>query len=392
MPGPLEGFKVIECANFVTGPLAAMQLADQGADVVKIETTAGGDSMRGLGSARNGMGSFFASSNRSKRSLGLDLSSAKGRELLIQMVAEADVFIQNFRPGVAERLGIGPDTLRAANPRLVYVSISGFGSKGPWADLPAYDPIIQAIVGAAEVQSKDGSPEFIRTALIDKITAHNAAQAATAALLARSRTGEGQHVEVSMLDSALSFMWPDAMMNEMLLESDVDRLPPLSGIYEFHPTRDGHVTIAAVTPGQFEGLVRALDLDELMLDPRFKDIQERVRNMDAFRAEVSKITACMTDAEVMRRLHAEGVPCAAHVPVDQVHAHPQVAAAGCLVESEHPLLGRIREPRPVALFGKTPATICRPAPRHGEHSAELMEALGLSADEIGELYVEGVIA
>jgi crotonobetainyl-CoA:carnitine CoA-transferase CaiB-like acyl-CoA transferase len=394
MPGPLEGFKVIECANFVTGPLAAMQLADQGADVVKVEPTVGGDSMRGLGSGRNGMGSFFASSNRSKRSLGLDLTTARGRELLIDLVRDADVFIQNYRPGVAERLGIGPDLLRSANPRLIYVSISGFGNKGPWSDLPAYDPIIQAIVGAAEVQSLDGgeTPTFIRTALIDKITAQNAAQAVTAALLARTRSGEGQYVEISMLESALAFMWPDAMMNQMLLDDDVDRLPPLANIYQFYSTRDGHVTIAAVTPKQFSGMLRGLDLEELLDDPRFKNPQERFRNIELLRAEVAKVAGGMTSEELMHCLHAEDVPCAAHVPLDEIHTHEQVEALDCLVESSHPLLGQIREPRPVARFAGTPSEIQRPAPQHGEHSAELMEALGLSADQVGDLYAEGVIS
>jgi crotonobetainyl-CoA:carnitine CoA-transferase CaiB-like acyl-CoA transferase len=340
------------------------------------------------------MGSFFASSNRSKRSLGLDLTTERGRELVINLIRDADVFIQNYRPGVAERLGIGPDLLRSANPRLIYVSISGFGNKGPWSDLPAYDPIIQAIVGAAEVQSLDGgeTPAFIRTALIDKITAQNVAQAVTAALLARVRSGEGQYVEISMLESALAFMWPDAMMNQMLLDDDVDRLPPLANIYQFYSTRDGHVTIAAVTPKQFSGMLRGLDLEELLDDPRFKNPQERFRNIELLRAEVAKVAGGITSEELMDCLHAEDVPCAAHVPLDEIHTHKQVEALDCLVESAHPLLGRIREPRPVARFAGTPSEIQRPAPQHGEHSAELMEALGLSADQVGDLYAEGVIS
>ena len=199
MPGPLEGFRVIECANFVTGPLAAMQLADQGADVVKVEPTLGGDSMRGLGSGRNGMGSFFASSNRSKRSLGLDLTTERGRELLIDLVRDADVFIQNYRPGVAERLGIGPDLLRAANPRLIYVSISGFGETGPYAHKRVYDPVIQALSGLTSIQADaTGRPKMVRVIVPDKLTAVTAAQAITAALFARERTGKGQHMKLAM--------------------------------------------------------------------------------------------------------------------------------------------------------------------------------------------------
>ncbi|MBW2295742.1 MAG: CoA transferase, partial [Deltaproteobacteria bacterium] len=260
MAGPLAGIKVVDCSAYITGPLATMILGDQGADVVKIEPLAIGDIMRHLGTQRGGISALFAGCNRSKRSLPLNLRESAGREVLFKLVAEADVFVQNFRPGVAERMGIDEATLRELRPDLIYVSISAFGPAGPWSSKPAFDHVVQGASGFAQIQAdkETGEPRFVLHTVVDKLTALTASQAITAALFHRERSGEGQHVELSMLGSALQFLWPDGMSRDTLLGDGVDLRPPISDAYRFVELKDGYVAIAAITPDQIKGVMRAV--------------------------------------------------------------------------------------------------------------------------------------
>ena len=198
MPGPLEGYRIIDLTAFITGPLACMILADQGADVIKIEPPGIGDLMRYMGTGRGGTSALFASCNRSKRSVVLNLRESRGRELLERLTADADVFVQNFRPGVVERLGIHEERMRELQPDLIYVSINAFGEVGPYAERPAFDHIVQGLSGVASVQTnpETGEPAFVRQAVCDKVTAYTTAQSITAALLARERGAGGQHLRV----------------------------------------------------------------------------------------------------------------------------------------------------------------------------------------------------
>src|SRR6266446_452981 len=213
MPGPLHGYRVVDLTSNVSGPLATMILGDQGADVIKVETPNGGDQTRAGSGGRAGFSTSFLNNNRNKRSIVLNLKTQGGVQALMRLVAGADVFVQNFRPGVAERLGVGEEAVRAVAPNIVYVSISGFGEKGPYAEKPAYDPVIQGFSGLATVQagSDEVRPRLLRTILPDKLTAITASQAITAALLARERSGEGQHVRLSMLEAVLAFLWSSDM-------------------------------------------------------------------------------------------------------------------------------------------------------------------------------------
>ena len=215
MPGPLDGLRIIDATSIVSGPFATSILGDQGADIIKVEQPGIGDLVRYLGLMRNNVSSVFAVLNRSKRSIEVNVASDEGREVIYDLVRKADGFIQNYRPGVAERMGIGYEQLRAINPDLVYVSISGFGDSGPYVDKRVYDPIVQAITGYTDVQGdpKTGRPEIIRTIICDKLTSLTAAQAMTAGLLAKERGQGGQHVKLSMLDASLQFLWSDAMAN-----------------------------------------------------------------------------------------------------------------------------------------------------------------------------------
>src|SRR5712691_12831638 len=258
MPGPLHGYRVVDLTSNVAGPLGTMVLGDQGADIIKVEVPDGGDHTRAGGNRRAGFTASFLNNNRSKRSIVLDLKTAAGLQALMRLVAGADVFVQNFRPGVAERLGVGEDAVRAASPKIVYVSISGFGEKGPYAEKPAYDPVIQGFSGLATIQagSDEARPRLLRTILPDKLTAITASQAITSALLARERTGEGQHVRLSMLEAVLTFMWASDMGSQTFVGEEPVRQEAASAIDLIYQTADRWITAAVVTDRQWQGLTR----------------------------------------------------------------------------------------------------------------------------------------
>jgi crotonobetainyl-CoA:carnitine CoA-transferase CaiB-like acyl-CoA transferase len=392
MAGPLAGVKIVDCSAYITGPFATMMLADQGADVVKVEPLGVGDVMRYLGTARGGISALFAGCNRSKRSLTLNLREARGVEILHQLVAEADVFVQNYRPGVADRLGIGEAALREVKPDLIYASLSAFGAEGPWAGKPAFDHVVQALSGMAMVQAdpETGEPGFVRNAVVDKLTALTAAQAITAALLHRERTGEGQHLELSMLSSALHFLWPDGMARETLLGDDVTLLPPIADSYRMTTLKDGHMAVAVVTLDQIHGLMRAVGRPEFIEDERFSTPNALLANLEEFQAEVAETAAGRTMKESLADFEREDVPCAPVLTPAEVPEHPQVQASGTLEEVDHPVMGRMRRPRPPVRFSHSPAEIARHAPALGEHADEVLAALGFDAAQREDLRAMGI--
>ena len=396
MPGPLHGYRVIECTTTITGPFASMILGDQGADVIKVEAPGIGDVVRLLGTARGGMSALFALLNRSKRSVVLNLREERGRDLLRRLVAGADVFIQNFRPGVVERLGIDEPSLREVRGDLIYVSISAFGPEGPYAHKPAYDHILQGITGVAAVQRdrKTGRPQHVRHTLCDKVTALTAAQGVTAALLARERGQGGQHLRMNMLDASIAFLWPDGGANATILEEDAVLTPTLASSYRVDDAADGHYCVAALTDAQAHGFFRVLGHPELCSDPRFETLPARMQHI----AELIELLGAGTPeprprAEVIAALEAEDVPCGpVYRSVGEVPGDPQVRANGSFVDTVHPQLGRMREPRPPLRFDRTPAAIQGPAPALGAHTDEVLRELGLDAAEIEELRGEGVVS
>jgi len=393
MAEPLAGYRILDCAAYVTGPLASMILGDQGADVIKIEPVGLGDPMRHLGTSRGGIGALFAGCNRSKRSISLNLREPRGRELLESLVEGADVFVQNFRPGVVDRLGIGEPALRRRRPDLVYVSISAFGHVGPWSGKPAFDHVVQAAAGIASVQAdrESGEPRFVRNAVVDKVTAYTAAQAITAALLQRERTGEGSHVRLTMLESAISFMWPDAMDRETLLGEGVDLRPALAEAYRMIRVKDGHIAVAVLTQDQLYGLFRAVDRPEFIEDPRFSTINALLKNLDALMEETAAAALERTVEDTIAALELEDVPCAPVLATHEIAGHPQLRANRSLEEVHHPSMGRMRRPRPAARFSDEPPSATRHAPRLGEHTDEILTGLGLGAGEIAEVRAKGIV-
>jgi crotonobetainyl-CoA:carnitine CoA-transferase CaiB-like acyl-CoA transferase len=394
MPGPLEGVRIVELAAMLAGPWATMILGDQGAEVIKVEPPGRGDHTRSLGNRAGGMSAQFLNLNRAKRSIAIDLKCARGRELFLRLAAGADVVVQNFRPGVVERLRIGEDEVRAVAPEVIYVSISGFGERGPYAAKPAYDPVVQALSGLATVQagSDEARPQLVRTVLPDKITALCASQAIVAALFARERSGRGQHVRISMLDAVLSFLWASDMGSQTFLDRPPAPQAAASFIDLIYETGDGHMTVAVMSDKEWAGLARALARPEWLDDPRFETPELRHRNVDERLAMTQEVLRTRTTAEWLARLEAEDVPCAPVLTRTEVIAHAQVAASEAVIETEHAVAGRLRQARPPARFDRTPATPGRAAPRLGEHSCEILAELGLAPAEIAELREAGVIA
>lgn len=379
MSGPLSGIKVIDLTTVISGPLATMILGDQGADVIKIEQGNGGDFSRKVATRRNGYSASFLNNNRNKRSVVLDLKSEQGLEAVHKMVAEADVFVQNFRPGVAERLGLGYEALQAINPRLVYMSIAGFGHEGPLAQRPVYDPLIQAISALTTVQagSDEDRPRLVRTILPDKLTGIQASQAITAALFSRERTGVGQHIRISMLDVIVSFLWSSDMNGHTFIGDEMSREEAQSYIDLIYQVRDGFVSVAVMQDKQWQGFCVAVDQKELLGDPRFETAELREINRDArLQAIQDAITGFGVD-DLVARLDAENVPCAPVLTRTQMRRHPQIAANGIVVETHHPQAGPLRQTRHAAVFTGTPASIRRPAPALGEHTEEVLAEFGI---------------
>jgi crotonobetainyl-CoA:carnitine CoA-transferase CaiB-like acyl-CoA transferase len=324
------------------------------------------------------MSSVWATCNRSKRSIVVDLSKPEEQARTLELIATADVLIQNYRPGVADRLGIGEQAAIARNPKLIYVSISGFGFEGPRRDDPAYDNVIQAVTGVAASQTdpRTGDPSLLRNLISDKITAYTVAQAVSSALFHRERTGEGQALRVSMIDATLAFLWPDAMMGETLLDEHIPG-PVLGHGYNLMSATDGHFTMTAFTDGQFRALMQAIGHPELADDPRLATLPQRMTSPDIYLDALQQWRDSHTSEEIEEILRAHGVPVGRATAVKNVHIHPQIIANESLMEHDHPYLGRVREPRPAMRFDKTPAMMSRPAPTLGQHTDEVFGELAL---------------
>jgi crotonobetainyl-CoA:carnitine CoA-transferase CaiB-like acyl-CoA transferase len=380
--GPLHGIKVLDLSVMISGPLAAMMLGDQGADVIKVESPGIGDFMRYLGSAKGGMTGIFVNNNRGKRSLVVDLKSEQGVAVLKKLAETADVVIQNFRPGAVERLGIGYEDLKAVNPQLIYVSISGYGPDGPDSGHRVYDNVIQAASGLASVQTdpRNGEPSLFRTLLCDKVTSLTAAQAISSALYARAAgNAEGQHIVLAMLDAAVSFMWPDSGMDAVLLDEDANRTPTIGQNYGITRLKDGFAAIAVVSDSEFRGLCHAYGRPELADDERFDTMAGRTLNASELVPLMTELSAQQLAEDFVKRAQSFDVPAASVVTLADLPQQPQIMNNEVFLEREHPVAGRIREPRPAARFSSTPAQAGGMAPTPGQHSDEVVAEVGLDA-------------
>lgn len=392
-PLPLSGYRVIDLTVAAAGPFATTILAEQGADVIKVERPGGGDFMRSLGTMHNGVTGVFAGFNRGKRAIALDLKHPEGLALLHDLVKTADVVVHNLRPGVDARIGVDVDTLRALNPQLVYVSITGFGLVGPYAPRPAYDSVMQASSGLAAHQADaSGHPQLIRNAVCDKTTALTAAQLITAALLARERGQGAAHVHVSMLHAAIAFLWPDGMQDVTFLDAAPRTKTARATSPPIRRTADGYISITTLLDREFVSLCEILDLPALLRDPRFADPGERSRNADALHPIVNEALVRWPTDALAARLEEEGVPHAVVNFVDRIHVDPQVVALELLHEYDHDEAGRMRVPRPPGEFDGQPFAIGAMAPRLGQHTDEVLRGLGVDDASLTDLRRRGVVA
>ncbi|MEE2721108.1 MAG: CoA transferase [Pseudomonadota bacterium] len=387
MTGPLKEFRIVDTTSMVSGPSAAMLLADQGADVIKVENPEGGDHTRASANTQNGFSANFLNNNRNKRSVTLNLKDDRAKRAFLKICETSDVFIQNFRPGVADRIGIGEADIRAVREDIIYVSICGFGESGPYAAKPVYDPLIQALSGLATVQggSDEERPRLVRTILPDKLTGIVAAQAITAALLARTKTGRGQHVRLSMLDTIIAFLWGSDMGSQTFVDSPFPQQKSASFIDLIYETADGYISVAVQSDREWQALTRAVDQPDWLEDERFKTPALRQENIDDRLNMTQEMLRTAPSAEWLARLEAEDVPCAPVLTRSEAIRHPQVAANAIVLETDHHLAGRVRQARPAAQFSETPLDTFTGGPGLGEHTREVLAEAGCSEETIAAL-------
>ena len=390
--GPLEGLKVLDLTSMVSGPMGAMMLADQGAEVIKVEPI-NGEQLRHMAAPHNGVNPAFFSCNRGKRSLAVDLKSEEGKEILLKLVQEADVFMQNFRPGAIDRMGFGESDLRKLNKRLIYVSISGFGTEGPYSNSRVYDPVIQALSGATDIQAdrETGRPQMFRVIVADKVTAITTAQAVSSALYKREKSGVGQHIQLSMLESMLAFFWPEGMAGLVYGENEFD-VRKLQGSQDLiYKAKDGYITAGAVSDAEWDGMCRALKREDLLEDERFSTSAARVSNAGERKQLTGEEISKWNSMEILARFQEEGVPCAPLLNRMELMEHEQVLANESIWIEDYEGFGEVRQARPAARFEETPNEITRPAPKLGEHGQEILTELGYSSSAQGKLIKEGKV-
>ncbi len=392
MPGALDGIRVLDFSTMVSGPVATAMLADQGADVIKIESPAG-DEMRKIGNTRNGLTAGFFSCNRGKKSVVLDLKNDLAKKALEKLIGTADVLVQNFRPGAMERMGFGEHAVRKIKPDIIYVSISGFGETGPYAHKRVYDPVIQALCGATDIQADrdTGRPKMFRIIIADKVTSITAAQAITSALFSRERTGRGQHIKLSMLDTMVAFFWPEAMSGITFVGDEIDVTKYQGTMDLIYETRTGFITAGAISDSEWLGMCTVLNRPDWVDDERFATTTARFRNAEE-RKQLTAVEIMKWERdELLERLDAEGVPSAPLLTRLELLDDLQIHENHTIEIYEFEGHGKIRQARPAAIFEGTPSEVKSPAPRLGEHSVEVLESAGLSTAEVKELVAVGAV-
>jgi len=392
---PLEGTRVLDLSQGAAGPTAAMLLGEMGADVVKVEPP-GGEWGRGLGPPFIGdVAAAYVGMNRNKRSIAVDLKRPGADHLVLELARGSDVVLESFRPGVADRLGIGHEAIDAINPRVVYVAISAFGQEGPWRDRPGVDGVVQAMSGLMSVTgTEDGPPVKVGVPAADMTGGFFAVQAVLAALLARERTGRGQRADVSLLDSLLAFQ---LVPLTMYLADDAEPPKPMGSAApyaapnETFPTGDGHVMVAAYTAQRWPRLCEVVGRPELATDPRFDTNDKRVRDRGALRAELEPLFRQRSTAEWVQLLDDADILCGPLMTYPELVAEPHVAERGALITTAYDEHDHARTVAGPIRLSATPTGNRRPAPGFGEHTRELLAELGLSDDEVDALFRGGVV-
>jgi crotonobetainyl-CoA:carnitine CoA-transferase CaiB-like acyl-CoA transferase len=393
MTAPLDGIRVLEVGNYMAGPFCGMQLADLGADVVKIEDPRGGDLSRRLEPMVNGESGNFVRLNRSKRSVALDLKTDAGKDVFRRLAARADVIVENLRPGTMRDLGLAPQDLLDANPRLVYAAVTGWGLDGPYADRPALDIIVQAMSGLMSITGEEGgAPVKVGVSISDLTAGLYATIGIMGALAVREREGRGQMVDVSMFESSVSLAVWEA--GSYFTTGEVPRAAgsahKLVGPYQALRAADGHFVIGATTPPNWTAFCHALGLERFEKDPRFADATARRAHADQLIPLIEEVTATRPAAHWLALLRAAGVPCGEIQDYAAVFNDPHLLARDFFVDLEHPRLGTVRALGTPLRFGSSRARIERGGPLLGEHTREVLAEAGCLPDEIARLVSSGV--
>jgi crotonobetainyl-CoA:carnitine CoA-transferase CaiB-like acyl-CoA transferase len=394
MAGPLDGIRVIELTSVVLGPWACQMLGDLGADVIKIEPPAG-DTNRNLGPHRQDeqMCSLYLTCNRNKKSLVLDLKSEQGKEAVLKLTETADVLIHNFRPQAIERLGLGYDAIKTRNENIVYCGTYGFSKSGPYGNKGALDDSIQAASGIAMLQSMvEGEPRYLPTIVADKTTALMVVQAVVAALFHRERSGEGQDIEVPMFETMVSFVMTEHLwgltFEPPIGEAGYTRL--MSKQRRPYPTKDGYLAVLPYWDNHWETFCTIADRPEMIADPRFVNMRERLKNIDASYAATAEVIATKTTQEWIDLLGDTNVPMMVVNTLNGLIDDPHLKESGFWQLFEHPTEGTIRMSKSPINFGKTPAEIRSLAPKLGENSVEVLLSAGYSQAEVDQMIASGI--
>ena len=398
---PLAGIKVVEITSIYSGPMAGMMLGELGAHVVKVESPGSPDPLRasGLGPGPDGVNSIFYSLNRGKQFCSIDAKTDKGRELLFDLAASADVFIHNMRPGKAEGLGLSYEALSAANPGIICGAISGHGPDGPEAHLPAYDYVVQAKLGMVDHQrDREGRGDLVRQVVVDKTSANALVQGVLAALYMREKTGRGQRVEIPMVAAGLAFLWPDGLAAahaELNPAIPLEQMPPWlesapGSFLVVLETTGGEIATGILLP-PWDGLCLALERTDWITDERFSEALGRVLNLPELIAEVSSEVAKYTTEEVLARFEEHDFAAGKVVTRREVHEDPTVKHLGLISEQAAPGLGQVRQPAPMWMFSDADTEITTSLNSTGGDSREVLAELGVSGDEFDQLEEDGIV-
>ena len=392
MAGPLQGLRVVDCSAIIAGPIATAFLATYGADVVKVEPLEG-DALRGYPSTLPGLSRYFLGINRGKRSLALDLKHPDGLAIVRGLARTADVFVESYRPGVAGRLGLDPETLRGESPRLIYCSVSAFGQTGPLAERPGLDPVVQSYGGLAWEQgaADEAAPELVRGSLVDYYTGSLAVSGILLALIARGQTGAGQRIETSLLDGVLAMQAGRAFWAEAVEAPDAVRDLLGDRVSRIYPTRDGHLYLYVELPKFWTGLCRTLGLETWLDDPRLRTMVGRHTHKAELIRAIGERLATKTAAEWETRFAEADVPCTRVRSVPEMLVDPQALINGTLATVSHPTLGPVRLLGVPVRLADTPGAPAGPPPAIGEHTDAILREAGLPAAEITRLRQAGVV-
>ena len=380
MSGPFKDVRVLELTSTVSGPFAGMMLADQGAEVIKIEPPGIGDLARFMGTTKDGMGAMFSTLNRNKKCICLDFKNEDDLQVLMNLVATADVLIENYRPGIVKKLGIDYDSLIEIKPDLIYCSISGYGQSGPYVEKKVYDPLIQGTVGIPNAQSSV-FPELIRTIIYDKVTGLTSAQAISAALYQKANGEGGQYLPISMMESALYYNWPDLMMNYTFEEGGLN-IGELADLFEVYKTLDGGVVLIIIANDEiFTKFCTTFDVN-LHLEEKYSNLVSRIVHREELTKEINKITSKLKSKELEKIMDEEGISASICNDLSEVHLDPQVVEQNSIVEIDHPELGIMRMPKPPANLkgqGIFPRSL---APILGSDNREVLSSINVDDDTI----------